>query len=190
MFGKRRQKISSIGIPMALYYYLYPNLWQTFFQQIGMITVLSEPTTLRTVEHAGLISEAEHCLALKIFDSHLSQLAGKVDTVFIPRILSMCREHLSCPKLGALPDVARAGILEANKVLTIEIDERKCHISETLLALGQILGISNSVNVSAVEIALGAMRIAQEELNQDLETCKELTLLVLGHPCFYSKGFG
>ena len=189
MFRKIRKEISTIGIPRALYYYLYPNLWQTFFQQIGMITVLSEPTTPRTVEHAGLISEAEHCLALKIFDAHLSQLASKVDAVFVPRILSMCREHLSCPKLGALPDAARAGILEAKKVLTIEIDERKCHISETLLALGRILGINNSNNVFAVEAAQGAMRIAQEELNHGQGMCNGPPILVLGHPYILGDEF-
>ena len=189
MFKKIPPKISTIGIPRALYYYLYPALWETFFQQLGMLTVLSEPTTLRTVEHAGLISEAEHCLALKIFDAHLSQLASKVDAVFVPRILSTCRGHISCPKLGALPDAARAGILEGTEVITIEIDESKCTISKTLLALGRILGMNNSKNAFAVEAALGAMRIAQEELIHDQEKCEGPLLLVLGHPYILGDEF-
>lgn len=189
MFRKKRQEISTVGIPRALYYYLHPSLWETFFQHIGMQTVLSEPTTLRTVEHAGLISEAEHCLALKIFDAHLSRLASKVDAVFVPRILSTCKEHLSCPKLGALPDAAEAGILEATKVLTIDIDERKCPISETLVALGQILGINNHNNASAVEAALHAMKTAQEELNHNPPKYEEPRLLVLGHPYILGDEF-
>ena len=83
-----RRKYGTIGIPRALYYYLQPGLWETFFAELGLEVVVSEPTSQRTIELASLTSEAEHCLALKVLDAQLSLLAGKVDAIFVPRILS------------------------------------------------------------------------------------------------------
>lgn len=176
------KKPRTIGIPRALYYYLYPALWETFFQQIGMVTVVSEPSTQKTVELAGQISEAEHCLALKIFDAHLAQLADKVEAVFVPRILSTLRGHISCPKLGALPDAARAGILEKTEMLTIDIDERNCPVSTTLLELARFLGVNKGKGLSAVQSALNAMRTVRQQMTNCREKRNVPAFLVLGHP--------
>ena len=176
------KKLRTIGIPRALYYYLYPALWETFFQQIGIVTVVSDVTTQRTVELAGRISESEHCLALKIFDAHLAQLVDKVEAVFVPRILSTHRGHISCPKLGALPDAARAGILEKTEVLTIDIDERNCPVSTTLLDLARLFGVNKDRGLLAVESALSAMRTGWQQMGDFGEKGDEPAFLVLGHP--------
>lgn len=144
--------------------------------------MLSEPSTQKTVELAGLISEAEHCLALKIFDAHLAQLAGRVDAVFVPRILSTIKGRIACPKLGAIPDAARAGILETTEVLTVDIDENKCPISKTLLQLAQTLGAKKGKSLSAVQSALNAMRTAREKISNCKGNPKTPLFLVLGHP--------
>ena len=109
-----------IGIPRALGHYLYPQLWETFLAEVGMQVVLSAPTSRRTIEQAGLLSEAEHCLPFKLFDAHLADLVGQVDLILIPRILSARRGHLACPKLGVLPDSARARLPQAARILTVD----------------------------------------------------------------------
>ncbi len=64
-----------IGIPRMFYYYIYPNLWETFFSELGMEPVVSGPSMIKTVQKASQISETEHCLPNKLFDAHLSELA-------------------------------------------------------------------------------------------------------------------
>lgn len=182
MFDKSPAKSIRIGIPRALYYYLYPALWETYFQEIGMETVTSPPSSQQTVELAGLVSEAEHCFALKIFDAHISTLASGVDAVFVPRILSTLAGHLSCPKLGALPDAARAGILEKSNVLTVDINESKEPISNVLLQLGQILGAEKDKCVTAAEVALKAMKNARKKTITNPDKLEGPLFLVMAHP--------
>ena len=80
-----------IGLPRALHPHLQPGLWEAFFAALGVPVVLSAPTTRATLERAELISETEHCLPVKLLDAHLEELAGRVDRVFVPRILSLHR---------------------------------------------------------------------------------------------------
>ncbi len=178
-----------IGIPQALYYYLYPDLWETYFQEIGMQTVTSQPSSQQTVELAGLISEAEHCFALKMFDAHISTLISHVDTVFVPRILSTLPGHLSCPKLGVLPDAARAGILEKSNVLTVDINESKKPISNVLLQLGEMLGVEKYKSVTASEIAVKAMRVARKKTITNPDKLEGPTFLVMAHPYIIGDNF-
>ena len=51
-----------VGLPRALFHFLHPGLWETFFASLGVPVVLSSPTSRATLERADLISETEHCL--------------------------------------------------------------------------------------------------------------------------------
>lgn len=170
-----------IGIPRALGHYLYPDLWETFFSVIGAQVVLSEPTTRRTIEQAGLRSESEHCLPFKLFDAHLDELVGHVDMIFIPRILSMRRGHIACPKLGVLPDSARASIPEGVNILSIDIDERHVPLAETLTQVGRLLGVGQATLKVAGPQALAALDRAQRQV-RDSPNKEALRFLVMGHP--------
>lgn len=75
-----------IGIPRALLYYRYHVLWNTFFQELGIETVIS-PHTNKTLMDAGShYAIDENCLSSKLFFGHVSALEGKCDAVFVPRI--------------------------------------------------------------------------------------------------------
>jgi len=41
-----------------VFYYCYPGLWEAFFHALGMEVVVSPVTSLKTIERASLISEA------------------------------------------------------------------------------------------------------------------------------------
>ena len=186
---KSRTKSIRIGIPRALYYYLYPALWETYFHEIGMETLTSAPSSQQTVELAGLISEAEHCFALKMFDAHISTLSSGVDAVFVPRILSTLAGHISCPKLGALPDAARAGILKNSGVLTVDINEKEEPISKTLLQLGRTLGAEKEKCVPAAEAALKAMREVRKKTITNPDIIEGPLFLVMAHPYILGDAF-
>ncbi|MCU0857573.1 MAG: acyl-CoA dehydratase activase-related protein [Pontiellaceae bacterium] len=189
MFGKGKsaakqevRKFRTVGIPRALVYYLYPALWETFLRELGLTVVVSSPTSRKTVEHAGLISETEHCLPVKLSDAHLAELSGKVDAVFVPRILSTLRGHIACPKLGALPDCARAQFSDDFNVISVEINEARIPLEASMAELGKRLCAKVTDIQRAAERALSAMRTAQTESKPLIRPAGALYFLVIGHP--------
>ncbi|HRT05206.1 MAG TPA: acyl-CoA dehydratase activase-related protein [Kiritimatiellia bacterium] len=149
-------RLRPIGLPRALHPHLQPGLWETFFGALGVPVVLSAPTTRAMFERAELISETEHCLPVKLLDAHLDNLAGRVDRVFVPRILSLRRGFISCPKLAALPDAVRAQFRGRFEVVTADMDENRRPLEPTLVDLGRALGFAPAESVGAAQQALAA----------------------------------
>ena len=145
-----------IGLPQALHPFLQPGLWETFFPSLGVPVVLSAQTTRATLERAELISETEHCLPVKLLDAHLENLAGRVDRVFVPRILSLRRGFISCPKLAALPDAVRAQFRGRFEVVAADVDENRRPLEQTLAELGRALGFTPAESAAAARQALAA----------------------------------
>lgn len=178
-----------IGIPRMFFYYIYPNLWETFFSELGMEPVVSRPSTKKTVEKASQISETEHCLPNKLFDAHLAELVGKVDMVFVPRVLSTIKKHLSCPKFGPLPDAARADIARGTEVLSIDIDETRRPLSSTLLLLGKKLNMKKSKTLSVIKKAFSAMESANKKMVMLNKKKGKPRFLLIGHPYVIHDNF-
>lgn len=172
----------TIGIPRALDTYLYPALWETFLRELGMNVVVSDLTNRHTVEQAGLISESEHCLPVKLFDAHLAALAERVDLIFVPRILSMLPDHIACPKLGALPDCARAQVPETVQIISIDINEARIPLTQSLKELGQLLNTGQAAIQQATGRALLALHDAQRTEEKAPSKTGDLHFLIIGHP--------
>jgi prolycopene isomerase len=171
----------TIGIPRALYYFYYPSLFETFFAQLGHTPVLSGASTRHTVEQAVLISESEHCLPLKLLDAHLAELAGKVDRLFVPRLLSGLKGHIACPKLSALPDVAQAQFGDSVRILSLDINENSIPLRDSLLELGRSLGAEEALTCIAADTALAALaEVRRQPVRKPGSTRKRL--LVISHP--------
>ena len=164
-----------VGLPRALFHDLQPGLWEAFFAGLGVPVVLSAPTTRATLERAELISETEHCLPVKLLDAHLEDLAGRVDRVFVPRILSLRRGFISCPKLAALPDAVRAQFRGRFEVVTADVDENRRPLARTLVELGRQLGFGPAETAAAVAVAPKA-GAAQEP------PADRRRYLLIGHP--------
>lgn len=172
----------TIGIPRMFFYYIYPGLWETLFSELGMKPVVSGPSTVKTVEKASQISETEHCLPNKLFDAHLAELVGKVDMVFVPRVLSTIKNHLSCPKFGPLPDAARADIARETEVLSIDIDETRIPLSKSLLLLGKKLNMPKNKTIAAIKSSFSAMDTANKKMVRPCKKKGTLRFLIIGHP--------
>lgn len=168
-------------MPRTLWYHMHPHLWTAFFRHLGWEVQLSGETVRETVESASLISESEHCLPVKLHDAHLDDIIRKVDNVFIPCVLSTLPGHIACPKLGALPDSARAQFGDSVDVLTIDVDERNTPLPQSLEKLGQKLKASPRDVRCATEAALEAMDTALKRRRDDIDSdCPYF--LILGHP--------
>jgi len=171
----------TIGIPRALCDFLHPALWETFFGELGFTVVTSQPTTRETVERAGLISESEHCLPVKMLDSHLAELLEEVDMLFVPRIYSTLSGHIACPKLGALSDCALAQFGNRVQILTIDINENSTPLDKSLMILGRQLGKNRRTVESAIDVGLEAMRKVSENKHSKVDQ-ESKRYLILGHP--------
>ncbi len=183
---KRREIAPApIGLPRALIYYLHPALWETFFREAGFPVVVSAATDRHMVERAGLVSEPEHCLPVKMLDAHLDSLTGKVDRVFVPRILSTRRGHIACPKLSALPDAVQAQFGDRFQVLTTDVDEGRVSIERMLERLGRRLDVSGDGLRQAIRCAVAAMTAALQDgtANRAVDaSVADKRFLLIGHP--------
>ena len=183
-FARRRKEPSRepIGLPRAVFYFLHPGLWEGFFQSLGVPTIVSPPTSRPTLERAGLISETEHCLPVKILDAHLDALIGKVGRVFVPRILSQRRGYIACPKLAALPDAVRAQFGDRFEIVTIDVDERRQALGRTLEELAMRLGFGGAEAEQAARAALRAWTAAETALAESHPAGAGKPYWLIGHP--------
>lgn len=176
----------TIGIPRGMLYYRYATLWETFFRELGVRTVLSPETTHDLMEEGMAVAIDETCLALKIYLGHVKALVGGCDYVFVPRVCNYGRNREYCARFEALYDTACNVFWESEqKFLAMNIDE-KGHLGEehAYIALGQSLGVSAG---EARQAYLAAKRAERHHWEDALAEQREryqregLKILVAGH---------
>lgn len=175
-----------IGIPRALLYYRYHTLWETYFHELGMETVLS-PHTNKTIMDAGShYSIDENCLSSKLFFGHVSALEGKCDAVFVPRIANFGKDGILCTRFEALYDMCTNTFRDKNmKFLTCNVDiQQKRPEAEAYTALGMELGKSREAAQNAYHAAYTAWEQAlQKNISAQEEKLRSdrIKILVVGH---------
>ncbi|NPV90358.1 MAG: hypothetical protein HPY50_06270 [Firmicutes bacterium] len=111
-----------VGIPRALfYYYLYPA-WEAFFTSLGAEVVLSSRTHKGIVNSGVTTAVDEACLPVKVYYGHVLDLAGRVDYLFLPRLVSIEPRAYICPKFMGLPDMIKANLDRLPKVIDWCVD--------------------------------------------------------------------
>jgi predicted nucleotide-binding protein (sugar kinase/HSP70/actin superfamily) len=96
-----------VGIPRALLFYKFGELWQTFFSELGAKVIIS-PKTSKSIKDAGVSNATdEDCYSTKLYHGHALWFKDKVDYLFIPRFGSAHKKHVGCPKFQGLADVLR-----------------------------------------------------------------------------------
>jgi len=110
-----------VGIPRALLYYQYYPLWRAFLEGLGAEVVVSPPTGRQILRQGLSALGSDVCLPVKVAAGHLLALAGRVDFVFLPRLVSAARREYACPKLMGLPEVMRHS-LDLPPLLAPDID--------------------------------------------------------------------
>jgi len=155
-----------IGYPQALLYYKYFPLWETFFQRLGAEVVFSGPTNKQILSAGALEAENELCLPVKVFYGHLLSLADKVDTIFIPRFVSVEKSAYTCPKFLGLPDMARAADVELPPIIDPTINWKLGwrQYAKTVLELGKEF-TGNRVKIAAAyQAGVKALQTYQERI--------------------------
>jgi len=92
-----------------MFYRYFPFL-KAFLEEYGCEVEPSPPTNLKMLGDGTDICVDDVCVAVKVLFGHVSQLAGKVDQILVPRLVSVEKKRydtFTCPKLIAAPDMIR-----------------------------------------------------------------------------------
>lgn len=113
----------TVGIPRALLYHEFGELWRNFFTNLGIAATVSEPTTKKVLDRGTCLAEDESCLPLKLYLGHADSLLAGCSHLFVPRIVSYHHNFFLCAKFAGLPDIVRNTFrLTAAQVITPNID--------------------------------------------------------------------
>jgi len=97
----------NIGIPRALLYHEFGELWTNFFTNAGIPFTVSDSTNLTILNHGTELAIDESCLPLKIYLGHVQSLLERCTHIFIPRVVGYHDNFFLCAKFAGLPDIVR-----------------------------------------------------------------------------------
>jgi predicted nucleotide-binding protein (sugar kinase/HSP70/actin superfamily) len=116
----------TVGIPRALLYHEFGELWQNFFTNLGVPVNVSGATTKTVLDRGTFLAVDDSCLPLKLYLGHAEALIDGSSRLFVPRIACYHPGHFMCAKFAGLPDIVRNTFgLEDRQVIAPEVDGRR-----------------------------------------------------------------
>jgi predicted nucleotide-binding protein (sugar kinase/HSP70/actin superfamily) len=108
-----------------------------------MEVVTSDGAVLQ-IMRKGVPFYEDSCLPLKLLIPHSQSLVGKVDALFLPRLISLDRHYILCPKFRGAPDVLRLALQDAVEIWDGVIDLRhgKKGLHEFFRAMAERTGMN------------------------------------------------
>lgn len=176
-----------IGIPRALLYYRYAVLWETFFSELGIETVLSPHTTKALQDAGDRYAIDENCLSSKLFLGHVAALEGKCEMVFVPRIANFAEDGVLCSRFEALYDICVNTFRDKNlRFLSCDVDpQQKKPEKEAYLGLAKDLNRTRQEAEAAWQKARKAwaadIRNRIREQEAAIAATDRIRVLVVGH---------
>lgn len=169
-----------IGIPSSLFYYVLFPMWQTFFSELGIEVVTSGQSTKKLLNDGVKEALADACVPVKLFFGHAIALKDKVDYLFIPRIISLNRKTIYCPKFLALPDMIRHGLPGMPPIIDVQMDSREGPFSlwKSYLSIGKVFGVNKTKIFVAYIKALGVAKKFQSLLLKGIPPQEAINLLL------------
>ncbi len=131
----------NVGIPQALLYHEFGELWRNFFTNLDIPVTVSGATTKRVLDRGTSLAEDESCLPLKLYLGHAESLLGSCSHLFVPRIVRYHRDFFLCAKFAGLPDIVRNTFgLNAGQVIAPNIDGYRplCRLGAIRTAAGAV----------------------------------------------------
>ncbi len=140
-----------IGIPRALMFYRFFPFWKTFFEELGWRVKTSEG--LRQKEK--IVYFEDSCFPMKLLVTHAVQLKEEVDHLFIPRLVSIHRTYIMCPKFRGAPDIVRLATERKISIIddTIDLQKRGASLFQSFSEIGKKLGASKQESRKAFRVA-------------------------------------
>jgi len=174
----------TIGIPKALLYYKYKDLWISFFENLNLNVIISPNTNKEILDNGKKYVIDEACLSMKIFMGHVSYLVDKCDYILVPRIACLKRNEKVCTNFMAIYDLVRNQFNK--KIITYNVDVNKKEDEEyAFITMGLSLGftykkVKNAyLNAKRYQMLLEDRRISKQKVK--LATSNKIKILLAGH---------
>lgn len=174
----------TIGIPKALLYYQYKDLWTRFFENLGCDIVISPNTTKETIELGKEYVLDEACLSMKIYMGHVYYLLDKCDYILTYRIASLDKDERVCTNFTALYDLVKNNFNK--RFIHFNIDKKNHEDEEyAFITMGLSLGFPYSKVRRAYKDAKNYDTLMKERATNKqrmiLGTSKRTKILLAGH---------
>jgi predicted nucleotide-binding protein (sugar kinase/HSP70/actin superfamily) len=158
-----------VGIPRALVYWKEPlgEFWKILLQELGYEVLLSPGTNRDIVAQGVKISDQESCFACKVFWGHTLWLDGKVDFIFVPRLIKRQDGLEYCPKFFALPDLAK--LFVTTPIIAPWVDLNKKQINQIVTKTFCEFKFRKSKIKNAVQSGLEAVEKEKEKRKRETE---------------------
>ena len=185
-----------IGIPKAFFYFRYGALWESFFDALGVETIVSPDTNREIIERGSNLAVDESCLSGKIYLGHVAWLMDKCDYVLVPRIGHQGRAGTVCTRFNAVYDLIRNTLRDTNlKLLHYNIDTKDKQLEPLVFVkLGRVLGKPRAHSLYAYWTAKQSERAGQMIAMNEQERLLNLggiKILIVAHPYnIYDKYIG
>jgi predicted nucleotide-binding protein (sugar kinase/HSP70/actin superfamily) len=156
-----------IGIPRGMMFYHFFPLWKSFWENLGWRVEVSPITTTEIVEAGKSLTRSDLCLPVKTFLGHVLWLQGRVDALFLPRLISFEEGAYLCPKILGLNDMIRNLIPDLPAFLEPMVNykgPRKITLESAFLSLAESVGLPEV----AVAAAFREAQIYWEKEKEDL----------------------
>ena len=163
----------AIAIPRVLWWFRLWPFWKAFFEGIGCRVVTNDPArpTPHRHERASTIVE-EACFPIQLLIDRTLAIAAGAEAIFLPRLISVDRRGIMCPRFSAVPDIVRmvledkAGCQPA-PLLSPVVDARlgRRSVRDAYLAIAAQLGVS----AAAARKALRHASEVQERFEKGFE---------------------
>lgn len=175
----------TIGIPKALLYYKYKDLWITFFEELGCEIIISPNTNKKILEDGSKFLVDESCTAMKIYMGHVYYLIDKCDYILVPRLKCIKKHEKLCTNFSALYDLVN-NVFDKNIInynVDVEHNESELYAFTTM---GLSLGFPYHKIVHAYKLAKEKERLLKgREISKQksiIATTNKLKILLAGHP--------
>ena len=173
----------TIGLPRALFYYYYKDIWLNFFNELGIKVIVSPKTNKEIINLGMKYATDEMCLSLKNYIGHVAYLKDKCDYILIPRIDNYGLVNQTCTNFLAMYDYL-------NNILDINILNYNININNKeseklgLIDIASKLGISKKRASIAYEVARiknNKIKKARRIVNNNKLDSDKLKLLFVSH---------
>ena len=184
--SKKETSPIKVGIPKALLYFKYAQLWETFFSSLNIECIISPDTNKDILAKGVNLSVDETCLPSKIYLGHVDWLIGRCDYIFIPRISSFGRSGTVCTKHQAIYDVVKNTFRDRDiKLLhyNIERDNLEAEVA-AFIKMGGGLGKKKAQCLVAYWNAKQAQKandIVELKAQQKLLATDKIKILIISH---------
>ena len=155
----------TIGIPNALLFHKYKNLWINFFKELGCEVIISNKSNKKILEEGCKYAQDEACLSLKLYLGHVNSLIGKVDYILVPRLVSIKKREKLCTNFALLYDLIHNTF--QTKIIHYNVDiDKGINEKDSFIQMGLELGKSRHESQKAY---LKAKQIEKYILNKKIK---------------------